>query len=92
MRSILIQQVQSVQQPKYLIANKTVAYAHAKSGFPVEPQNIVTREEFDSELQLSRGSPAWEKIWKSQPCILVPEAERDTYLLFVSHDRFPAQQ
>jgi hypothetical protein len=78
--SVLIPQVQSVPQPKYLIANETLPYAHTKSGFPVEPQNIVTREEFDRELRLSRGTPAWGKIWKSQPCILVPEAERDTYL------------
>jgi len=55
-------------------------YADTKSQFPVEPQNIVTREEFDRELRLSRGTPAWQKIWKSQPCILVPEAEREPYL------------
>jgi len=77
--SVLIPQVQEVPQPKYLIANETVPYEHTKSRFPVEPENIMTREEFERELQLSRGTPAWKKIWKSQPCILVPEAERDTY-------------
>jgi hypothetical protein len=77
--SVLIPQIQEVTQPKYLFANETAPYALTKSGFPVEPESIVTREEFDRELRLSRGTPAWDKIWKSQPCILVPEAERDSY-------------
>ncbi len=78
--SVLIPQVQEVPQPKYLIADGTVPYTHTQSRFPVEPQNIVTREQFDRELRLSKGTPAWDKIWRSKPCILVPEAERDSYL------------
>jgi hypothetical protein len=77
--SALIPEIQSLAQPRYVIANRTVPYARTKSSFPVEPENLITEEDFDRELQLARRTPAWLRIWKSQPCILAPATERDSY-------------
>jgi len=78
--SVVITQVQSLHQPKFLVASDTAAYANTKSGFPIDPEKLVTRQEFDERLRISKGTAEWNKIWKSQPCILVPEAQREAYL------------
>jgi hypothetical protein len=78
--SVLLPRVQSLTQSKFLVAANTVPYERTKSDFPVEPEDILTREEFDRHLESSRGTQgAWAKIWNSQPCILVPEADLAAY-------------
>jgi hypothetical protein len=77
--SILIPQIPGVPEKKFLLATHTVMYADTKSQFPVEPENLVTREEFNRRLAKATG-PEWDRIWRSQPCILAPEAEREAYL------------
>lgn len=77
--SVLIPQIPSVPEKKFLIAASTVLYADTKSPFPVEPENLVTKEEFDKHL--ANATPdEWRRIRRSQPCVLAPEAEREAYL------------
>jgi hypothetical protein len=78
--SVVIPFVQSIQQSKFLVAIDTIPYANTKAKFPIDPEKLVTREEFDERLRVSKGTPEWNKIWKGQPCILAPEAEREAYL------------
>lgn len=77
--SVLIPQIASVPPEKFLIAADTVPYAETKSQFPVEPDSLVTKEDFDRRLAQATPSE-WSEVWRSQPCVLAPEAERDTYL------------
>lgn len=77
--SVLIPQIPSVPEKKFLIATDTVLYDATKSEFPVEPGHSVTREEFNSRIAKATGAE-WDRIWKSQPCVLAPEAEREAYL------------
>ena len=77
--SVLIPQIASVPAQKFLIATDTVLYADTKSQFRVEPENLITREEFNSRIAKATGAE-WDRIWKSQPCVLAPEAERQAYL------------
>jgi hypothetical protein len=77
--SVLIPQIPGVPEKKFLIATDTVLYADTKSRFPVEPENLVTREAFNSRIAKATGAE-WDRIWKSQPCVLAPEAEREAYL------------
>lgn len=77
--SVLIPQIPSVPEKKFLIAADTVSYADTRSRFPVEPENLVTQEEFDKRL--ANATPdEWRIIRRSQPCVLAPEAEREAYL------------
>ena len=78
--SALIPQIQEVPQPKFLIADETVSYAKTKTRFPVDPENVMTKEEFHRQVQLSNGKQEFSKIWSSQPCVLVPETEREAYV------------
>jgi hypothetical protein len=78
--SVVIPQVQSIQQTKFLVATDTIAYSDTKTRFPIDPEKLVTREEFEERLRASKGTTEWNKIWKGQPCVLAPEAERDAYL------------
>jgi hypothetical protein len=77
--SVLIPQIASVPPEKFLIAADTVLYAETKSEFPVEPEHLVTKEEFNRRLAKATGSE-WLEIWRSQPCVSAPEAEREAYL------------
>lgn len=77
--SVLIPQVASVPPEKFLIAADTVLYAETKSQFPVEPEKLVSKEDFDRRLAEATPSE-WSEIWRSQPCVLAPEAEREAYL------------
>jgi len=77
--SALIPQIQEVAQSKYLIADQTIPYTRTKSRFPVDPENIVTIEEFKRRLQQARGTPAARTMLESQPCILPPEVELRAY-------------
>jgi hypothetical protein len=54
--SVLIPQIPSVPEKKFLIANDTVLYDETKSQFPVEPENLVTKEKFDRRLAKATGS------------------------------------
>lgn len=78
--SALIPQIQEVPQPKFLIADETVSYAKTKTIFPVDPENVMTIEEFHRQLKLSNGAQQFSKIFDGQPCVLVPEAEREAYV------------
>jgi hypothetical protein len=77
--SVLIPQIPSVPEKNFLIATDTVLYDETKSQFPVEPENLVTREAFNRRLANATGSE-WDRIWRSQPCGLAPQAEREAYL------------
>jgi hypothetical protein len=77
--SALIPHISQPQKKKFLISADTVLYAESKSRFPVEPEDLVTREEFDRQLAKATSSE-YVKIWKSQPCLLAPKAEREAYL------------
>jgi len=77
--SALIPHIAALPQKKFLIAADTVSYAYTKVRFPVEPENLVTEEELDTRLATATPSE-WSNIWKSQPCVLAPEAERKLYL------------
>src|SRR5580658_5978875 len=76
----LIPDIQSLPQPKYVIASETVSYAQTKSGFPIDPENIVTKEDFNRKLQVWSGTPTGKKVLNGQPCVLVPEAKREAYV------------
>ena len=43
--SVLIPQIASVPPQKFLVAADIVLYSETKSQFPVEPENLVAREE-----------------------------------------------
>jgi hypothetical protein len=77
--SVLIPQIQTLPQTKFVIAAKTVPYADTKVRFAVEPENAVTSEEFDGRL--SSGTPTERtEALKHKPCTVIPEAERMAYL------------
>lgn len=77
--SVLIPQIPSVPEKKFLISNNSAPYADTKSRFPVEPENLVTKEEFDRRLAEATRCE-WDRVWRSRPCVLASEAEHEAYL------------
>jgi hypothetical protein len=77
--SVLIPHITSVAQKKFLVVAHTITYADTRSRFPVEPENLISREEFDRRV--ARAIPLDRiKTLRSEPCVLAPDAERETYL------------
>lgn len=74
--SVLIPTIQT----KFLIAANTVPYSLTRERFPVDPDNVITQEEFDRQLQMARRTGDSSRVLKTRPCVLVPEAERDEYV------------
>ena len=77
--SVLLPHVTSLAQKKFLIVADTIAYADTRSRFPVVPENLISRGEFDRRVASAVPSERL-KIMRSEPCLFAPDAERETYL------------
>lgn len=78
--SVVIENTTTLPLTKFLIARETVPYSTTQRHFPVDPDNVVTTEEFDKMLAAASSKVEWNAIFRRRACIEVPESELEVYI------------
>lgn len=72
--------VSSLPRNEFFISQNTVPYANTEKAFPVDPNNITSKEQFEAQLRNATREEQMRLRRQNTACIQVPDAERDLYV------------